>query len=180
MIGKQLLEYTTIAENKLETVFSAGSEGYLTYWTNTNENEITPLNFSSTSTEIDYMCEQEMLKLVNAERQKNGLQPLKEDLLIRNVARAHSRDMLLRGYFSHDSTDGKNLYDRLIEANVNFKQTAENIALGPTVELAFIGLMNSPKHRDNILDKDFNKVGIGIIDAGAYGLMVTQDFTDSL
>jgi len=38
--------------------------------------------------------------------------------------------------------------------------------------------MNSPGHKRNILDPAFNKVGIGVIDGGVYGKMVTQVFTN--
>ncbi len=38
--------------------------------------------------------------------------------------------------------------------------------------------MNSPGHRANILHKDFGRVGIGIMDGGIRGLMVTQNFRD--
>jgi uncharacterized protein YkwD len=36
--------------------------------------------------------------------------------------------------------------------------------------------MNSPGHRANILHKDFGRLGIGIIDGGMYGLMISQEF----
>jgi uncharacterized protein YkwD len=54
----------------------------------------------------------------------------------------------------------------------------ENLALAPSVDLAHIGLMNSPSHRENILDPNFKRIGIGIIDADPYGKMITQVFTD--
>jgi len=38
--------------------------------------------------------------------------------------------------------------------------------------------MDSPGHRANILRPDFRKVGIGVIDGGAYGKMFVQVFTD--
>ena len=54
----------------------------------------------------------------------------------------------------------------------------ENLALAPTLQLAHDGLMKSPGHRANILSTNYRTVGIGIVDGGPYGLMVTQDFTD--
>jgi len=44
--------------------------------------------------------------------------------------------------------------------------------------LAMQGLMNSPGHRANILSPSFHKVGIGVLDAGIYGEMFVQEFTD--
>jgi uncharacterized protein YkwD len=40
------------------------------------------------------------------------------------------------------------------------------------------GLLNSPGHRANILNGNFKKVGIGVMDAGVYGKMFVQEFTD--
>jgi uncharacterized protein YkwD len=38
--------------------------------------------------------------------------------------------------------------------------------------------MNSPGHRANILNPSFGRVGIGILDGGFYGLMISQEFRD--
>jgi uncharacterized protein YkwD len=62
------------------------------------------------------------------------------------------------------------------EANVRFVTAGGNLALAPTVQIAHTGLMNSPGHRANILRKDFGRVGIGIMDGGIRGLMVSQEF----
>jgi uncharacterized protein YkwD len=94
------------------------------------------------------------------------------------VARAYSADMFARGYFSHLDPDGKSPFDRMRAGDVEFGTAGENLALAPTLKLAHQGLMNSPGHRANILKPEYRTVGIGIVDGGAYGLMVTQDFTD--
>jgi uncharacterized protein YkwD len=60
--------------------------------------------------------------------------------------------------------------------NVRFSTAGENLALAPTVQIAHTGLMNSPGHRANILRPQFGRVGIGIMDGGRRGLMVTQNF----
>jgi hypothetical protein len=46
--------------------------------------------------------------------------------------------------------------------------------------MAHTGLMNSPGHRANIMRTAFRNVGIGMMDAGAYGLIVTQEFSNGL
>ena len=46
------------------------------------------------------------------------------------------------------------------------------------VQQAHTGLMNSPGHKANILSREYRTIGIGIVDGGQYGLMVTQEFTD--
>jgi uncharacterized protein YkwD len=61
-------------------------------------------------------------------------------------------------------------------ANVRFITAGENLALAPTLQIAHTGLMNSPGHRANILRREFGRVGIGIMDGGMRGLMISQEF----
>jgi uncharacterized protein YkwD len=119
-----------------------------------------------------------MLVLINQERAKAGLAALAWDEDLAKVARAHSTDMFARGYFAHKNPDGLSPFDRMANAGITFKAAGENLAYAATVELAHGGLMRSPGHRANILEKDFGRVGIGIIDAGPYGKMFTQSFRD--
>ena len=120
--------------------------------------------------------EAQMLILLNKERAKKGLKPLKHDPELVPVARAHCRDMFARGYFSHKSPEGQTPTDRIRAANVSFVTAGENLALAQTLDIAHTGLMNSPGHRANILRPAFGRVGIGILDGGIYGIMVTQNF----
>ena len=120
--------------------------------------------------------EAEMLKLVNEERAAEGLPPLQADTAMRRVARMHSIDMFARGYFSHYTPEGHDLMHRIRRERLPFRTAGENLALAPTLTLAHHGLMRSPGHRANILQPMFGRVGIGIIDGGAHGLMVTQNF----
>ncbi|CAN5485164.1 hypothetical protein BH18ACI3_BH18ACI3_20570 [soil metagenome] len=120
--------------------------------------------------------ETQMLELVNRERAAAGLQLLEADPELTEVARRHSADMFARGYFSHNTPEGKDPFDRIRESNVRYRTAGENLALAPTLSIAHTGLMNSPGHRENILRPQFGRVGIGILDGGRRGLMVTQNF----
>ena len=120
--------------------------------------------------------EAQMLELVNRERAANGLAPLEADPELAEVARRHSADMFARGYFSHHTPDGKDPFDRIRQADVSFRTAGENLALAPSLQIAHTGLMNSPGHRANILNPQFGRVGIGVLDGGRRGLMVTQNF----
>jgi uncharacterized protein YkwD len=120
--------------------------------------------------------EARMLELVNKERVAAGLKPLAADPELTEVARQHSADMFARGYFAHDTPEGRDLFDRMRAANVKFVTAGENLALAPTVPVAHRGLMNSPGHRENILQPQFGRVGIGIMDGGIRGLMISQEF----
>jgi uncharacterized protein YkwD len=138
--------------------------------------ETVKLNFTVADPEVREDLETRMLQLVNGERAKQGLQPLKADPELTLVARVHSKDMFVKGYFSHVNLEGKTPSDRIQAANVRFITAGENLAYAHTLAIAHNGLMNSPGHRANILSKDYGRVGIGILDGGIYGLMVTQNF----
>jgi len=120
--------------------------------------------------------EAKMLQLVNEERTKAGLSALAPDPEMTEVAREHSRDMFARGYFAHFTPEGKSPFDRMNAAHVQYTTAGENLALAHSLSIAHNGLMNSPGHRANILSPSFGRVGIGILDGGFYGLMVSQEF----
>ena len=138
--------------------------------------ESLPLAFRVAKATARPELEGRMLELVNAERRAAGLKPVQPDGELVKVARAHSQDMLARGYFAHVSPEGKDLGDRLLQARVRYLSAGENLALAPTLHSAHTGLMRSPGHRANILRPQFGRLGIGILDAGSHGLMVTQAF----
>jgi uncharacterized protein YkwD len=134
------------------------------------------LNFKVANPVPNEQMENHMLVLVNEERKKAGLKPLEKDIAMRIVARLHSKDMFQKGYFSHINLDNKSPFDRMRAHGIIYRAAGENLALSQTVEIAHLGLMNSPGHRANILNPKFNRVGIGIMDGGIYGIMVTQNF----
>ena len=139
-------------------------------------NESVKLPFKDDHPEVRADLEAKMLQLVNEERIQRGLSPLKPDPELTEVARAHSRDMFARGYFAHITPEGKSPFDRMNEARVHYSTAGENLALAHSLSIAHNGLMNSPGHRANILNTSFGRVGIGILDGGFYGLMVSQEF----
>nr|MBC7613954.1 CvpA family protein [Pseudopedobacter sp.] len=134
------------------------------------------LNFKVDNPISNEQMENHLLVLVNEERKKAGLNLLEKDLAIRTVARLHSKDMFQKGYFSHINLDNQSPFDRMRAHGIIYRAAGENLALAQTVEIAHLGLMNSPGHRANILNPKFNRIGIGIMDGGIYGIMVTQNF----
>nr|WP_294901029.1 CvpA family protein [uncultured Pedobacter sp.] len=134
------------------------------------------LHFKVEHPVVNEKMENHLLVLVNEERRKFHLPLLVRDTALRTVARAHSLDMFKNGYFSHISLSGSSPFDRITAHHINYTQAGENLALAQTVEIAHIGLMNSPGHRANILNPRYGRVGIGIMDGGIYGIMVTQNF----
>lgn len=179
LIASQLALQSEWANKKLAVVFNDAirhSMNSLTVKPSSDESVDLGFTFSDPEPRPNY--ELQMLNLVNRERVRAGLKPLRHDPELVPVARAHSKDMFVRGYFAHNSPEGKNPFDRMKAAGIRFSAAGENLALAQTVEIAHTNLMNSPGHRANILNPSFGRVGIGILDGGFYGLMVSQEFRD--
>lgn len=178
-VGGYLVAQTVRFEKQLAEVFGGALKDTLTYFTiEPRSTEKVDLTFEAQTLTVDEAAEQAMFALVNQERRNRGIPDLQWDPQIVTVARAHSRDMWERKYFSHVNPDGDDPGDRLEQGGVEFTLAGENIALAPTTSLAHQGLMNSEGHRHNILDPNFKRIGIGIIDGGVYGKMFTQNFAD--
>jgi len=173
----RLAVYTERLEAALHPVFGeaiAETLNLLTIRPESNERVTLPYTVAAPRPRPE--LEAKMLELVNGERVAAGLRPLAPDPELGQVARQHSADMFARGYFAHVTPEGRDPFERMREANVRFFTAGENLALTPTMQIAHTGLMRSPGHRANILQRDFGRVGIGIMDGGIHGLMVTQDF----
>lgn len=164
-------------DEKLSPIFDEAVQKSLTGITVEPEpDETVRLNFIVKDAKARPALEMKMLDLINGERIKRGLKALRWDPELLPVARAHSMDMFSRGYFSHYSIEGKDPFDRMKAAGIKYYSAGENLALGPTLKICHEGLMKSPGHRANILNPTFGRVGIGILDGGSYGLMITQEF----
>lgn len=120
--------------------------------------------------------EQRMLSLVNAERARNGLAPLRANLKVTQVARLKAKDMIAKNYFSHTSPTYGSPFDMMRQFGVTYRTAGENLAGAPAVDVAHTNLMNSPGHRANILNGNFKEVGIGILSGSPYGKIFVQMF----
>jgi uncharacterized protein YkwD len=96
------------------------------------------------------------------------------------IAREHSQDMINRSYTDHYNPDGQGPGDRVKAAGFEFQKCGENISRNylPSIVSAHESLMNSEKHRENILG-DTKNVGIGIrmgVYKGNFSMFQTQLF----
>lgn len=178
-IANRLAVYAERLEAKLHPVFAeavAETLNLLTVQPDSHERVNLPYKVANSRPRPD--LEAQMLVLVNRERVTAGLRPLDPDPELTEVARRHSADMFVRGYFAHDTPEGLDPFARMRAAQVRYLTAGENLALAPTLQVAHSGLMNSPGHRANILHPQFGRLGIGIMDGGIRGLMVSQEFRD--
>jgi uncharacterized YkwD family protein/spore coat assembly protein SafA len=121
--------------------------------------------------------EQQVLTLVNQERQKAGLKPLAMDWEVQRVARIKSCDMAKQGYFSHTSPTYGSPFTMMKSHGINYRSAGENIAAGQrTASEVMSAWMNSAGHRANILKGDFTHIGVGYCTGGSSGVYWTQMF----
>lgn len=133
-----------------------------------------PTGGSTGGSTVGTAVENEVVRLTNVERAKAGCGPLKHDARLRTAAYGHSADMSAQKYFDHTSKDGRSFADRIKAAGYSFRAAAENIAMGyPSAEAVVQGWMNSPGHRQNMLNCTYTDIGVGYVASGNYW---TQDF----
>lgn len=117
---------------------------------------------------------QKMLDLINTERAKTGASALKMDEEVMRVAQIKAQDMVDRNYFSHTSPTYGSPFDMLKSFGISYRYAGENLAGNNTVERAHTSLMNSEGHRANILNTNYNYIGIGVADSSTYGKIYVQ------
>lgn len=115
------------------------------------------------SEELKEGFEYQLFDLTNAARVAHGLSVLSWDEAVRETARDHSQDMADNNYFSHTNQDGQSPFERMTEDNITYRMAGENLATGQISSIfAHEGLMNSLGHRKNILQSDFEGLGVGV------------------
>lgn len=119
--------------------------------------------------------------LVNDERSALSVAALQHDDALRQVARAHSEDMVARSFFAHVNPDLEDPFDRLATVGISFAAAGENIAwnmgFADPAATAVDGWMNSAGHRANILNGNFVLTGMGVAVAPDGAAYFTQVFT---
>ena len=114
--------------------------------------------------------------MLNQDRIANGLAALTLDPVLCEIARAKSRDMNDKNYFSHTSPTYGTPSEMLEHFGYSFSSVGENIAHHATIEKAQAAFMSSTGHRRNILGSQWSKVGIGVWKDSQGFVYVTQLF----
>lgn len=136
------------------------------------QNATSTLNF-------DAAAEQQFVQMINQDRAQNGLPPLFVDERLTEAARLHTELMVQHSALSHRFPGEPAIEIRFSNQSLPSDREAENVALGQTVLEAHDALMQSPPHRQNILDSQYNVIGVGVIRSGG-NYYVTEDFAHRL
>jgi|SRR5699024_1538370 len=124
-------------------------------------------------------AEQEVVRLVNIEREKSGLIPFTISNELSKVARTKSEDMAQHNYFSHNSPTYGDPFNMISSFGIKYSTAGENIAKGyATASSVVRGWMNSSGHRANILNSSFKTIGVGAYTTSNGTIYWTQMFTN--
>jgi uncharacterized protein YkwD len=109
-------------------------------------------------------AERDLFAAVNQARRAQGLTPLRWDESLATAARRHAKVMAERGSAQHGFEGEPSLSARVKQAGAHFSWLSENVIQGPSTEFIHVQFMKSPPHRANILDRDMDSIGIGVVE----------------
>jgi uncharacterized protein YkwD len=121
-----------------------------------------------------------LFELIQADRERAGRKPLARLPALESVASAHSIDMRDSGFVGHTSKNTGTAAQRVQRAGVRVALVLENVGRGYSAEGVHRGLMDSPGHRQNILNADVSHIGIGVVEVAegeGRAYLVTELFT---
>lgn len=117
---------------------------------------------ATTVAQADVAIAQEILRLVNVERRRVNAPPLVLNDKLTAAAQRHAQDMATSRRMSHTGSDGSTMRSRIDATQYNWSTIGENVAMGqPTAAAVMAAWMNSPGHRQNILNPAFTELGVG-------------------
>lgn len=99
--------------------------------------------------------ERALRDMTNSARAAAGVPRVWVSTPLSNYAREHSRDMAARNALYHQDLP------RLLKG-WNWRALGENVGMGPNVTLIHDAWMGSTGHRANILNRSFDRMGVGV------------------
>src|SRR5712671_4804037 len=137
-------------------------------------------NLAAVATDTDLRrAEQQIFQLANQARKDGGVEPLQWNEQAAEAARAHAKLMAEKQALSHQFSGEPALRERMGATGLRFDSVAENVADAGSPDEVHKTLMNSPPHRQNLLNPKYNSLGIGVAYSGDQ-FYVVQDFAHAL
>lgn len=126
------------------------------------------------------ISQQEIIRLTNIEREKNGLLPIEEDSRLNAAAFEKAKNMFSENYWAHFSPSGKDPWGFINGAGYRFSYAGENLAKSFYASDEVVkAWMASKTHRENILNKHYKNIGIAVLEGTLNGektTLVVQEF----
>ena len=112
-----------------------------------------------------FLTREGVIQWTNIQRAEYGLPPLKESAKLDSSAEIKVEDMLENQYFAHSSPSGVGVKELTEMVGYEFIAIGENLALGnfQNDETLVQGWMDSPGHRENILNIQYQEIGVAVI-----------------
>lgn len=111
----------------------------------------------------------DIVQLSNQARQQLGQQPLSSNTQLTSAAQAKAEDMAKKRYFQHVAPDGTTPWYYFEQAGYKYNLAGENLAItNESAEAVVEGWLNSPTHRENLLNSQYGDMGIGVANFGEY------------
>lgn len=116
----------------------------------------------------------EVIRLTNEKRAQNGLAPVSSNSLLSQAAQAKGADMLNKGYWAHVSPDGVQPWFFFTNAGYKYRYAGENLARDfSNASSAVDAWMNSPSHRENMLNPRYKDIGVAVVEGKLAGVDTT-------
>ena len=113
--------------------------------------------------EINEASAEQFFELTNVYRKKFGVEQLVVSEQLNETAMEHSEDMFLQDFISHDSPTYGSLEKRLEKNSISYEEANENVAMAYYDAIETVhGLLNSPDHREIMLDAEYTHGGTGV------------------
>ncbi len=176
--ANEILKQTLLRQNQPQTIEMDSSEAgtyfiqvnqsrkgnsrYQLTWSASPNNAGSSTNGDPTTDSTTATLVSQIVQLTNNFRQQNGLAPVKLNTKLTSAAQTQSQNMALQDFFGHIDKNGLAVDSRVSATGYDWSRVSENIAAGyPTAAEVVDGWINSPAHRQNLLDAAVTEIGVG-------------------
>lgn len=112
----------------------------------------------------------EIIRLTNIERQNRGLPVLKSDPELSSAAAKKAADMFAKNYWAHVSPSGTQPWFFITQSGYDYRYAGENLARDFSDPQSVVqAWLNSPSHRDNLLNSRYSDIGVAVVDGNLEG-----------
>lgn len=113
---------------------------------------------------------EDVITFTNVERQKNGDGPVVYNSALSKAAEAKARDMFAKNYWAHFGPNGEKPWDFIKQSGYTYVAAGENLARDfDDSQSVVTAWMNSPSHRENLLNKNYKDIGVAVVNGSLLG-----------
>lgn len=115
-----------------------------------------------------------VIEVTNQKRAEQGLTPLAINSKLSEAAQRKAGDMFAFNYWAHSSPSGRTPWQFFQEVGYKYLYAGENLARDfMNSESVVDAWMNSPTHRDNVLNPNYKEIGLAVVNGTLDGAETT-------